>query len=64
MRDTVLPTGPATSPPASREVQEIRASVANLGPAALDFPSYEAGSWGPDAADRLLQRNGRSSKVM
>jgi glucose-6-phosphate 1-dehydrogenase len=24
-----------------------------------DFPNYEAGSWGPDAADRLLAREGR-----
>jgi glucose-6-phosphate 1-dehydrogenase len=24
-----------------------------------DFPNYEAGSWGPEAADALLQRDGR-----
>ncbi|HKV42414.1 MAG TPA: glucose-6-phosphate dehydrogenase [Blastocatellia bacterium] len=24
-----------------------------------DFPNYEAGSWGPDAADKLLERDGR-----
>ena len=24
-----------------------------------DFPSYEAGTWGPDAADQLLARDGR-----
>jgi len=24
-----------------------------------DFPSYEAGSWGPEAADHLLARDGR-----
>jgi glucose-6-phosphate 1-dehydrogenase len=27
--------------------------------AAPDFPNYEAGSWGPDAADELLARDGR-----
>jgi glucose-6-phosphate 1-dehydrogenase len=26
---------------------------------APDFPNYEAGSWGPEAADRLLAREGR-----
>jgi glucose-6-phosphate 1-dehydrogenase len=26
---------------------------------APDFPNYEAGSWGPDAADELLARDGR-----
>jgi glucose-6-phosphate 1-dehydrogenase len=24
-----------------------------------DFPNYAAGSWGPEAADRLLTRDGR-----
>jgi glucose-6-phosphate 1-dehydrogenase len=24
-----------------------------------DFPNYPAGSWGPPAADRLIQRDGR-----
>jgi glucose-6-phosphate 1-dehydrogenase len=24
-----------------------------------DFPNYEAGSWGPEAADDLLAREGR-----
>ena len=24
-----------------------------------DFPDYEAGSWGPEAADKLLARDGR-----
>jgi glucose-6-phosphate 1-dehydrogenase len=24
-----------------------------------DFPNYEAGSWGPDAADALMERDGR-----
>ena len=24
-----------------------------------DFPNYEAGSWGPAAADELLERDGR-----
>jgi glucose-6-phosphate 1-dehydrogenase len=24
-----------------------------------DFPNYEAGSWGPEAADALLERDGR-----
>ena len=24
-----------------------------------DFPNYEAGSWGPEAADQLLARDGR-----
>ena len=24
-----------------------------------DFPNYAAGSWGPDAADELLARDGR-----
>jgi glucose-6-phosphate 1-dehydrogenase len=26
---------------------------------APDFPNYEAGSWGPEAADELLAREGR-----
>ena len=26
---------------------------------ARDFPNYAAGSWGPDAADNLLMRDGR-----
>jgi glucose-6-phosphate 1-dehydrogenase len=26
---------------------------------ARDFPNYEAGSWGPRAADELLARDGR-----
>jgi glucose-6-phosphate 1-dehydrogenase len=26
---------------------------------APDFPDYAAGSWGPDAADRLVERDGR-----
>jgi glucose-6-phosphate 1-dehydrogenase len=25
-----------------------------------DFPNYKAGSWGPDAADKLLEKDGRS----
>jgi glucose-6-phosphate 1-dehydrogenase len=25
-----------------------------------DFPNYEAGTWGPEAADELLHRDGRS----
>jgi glucose-6-phosphate 1-dehydrogenase len=24
-----------------------------------DFPNYEAGTWGPDAADELMERDGR-----
>jgi glucose-6-phosphate 1-dehydrogenase len=24
-----------------------------------DFPNYEAGSWGPDASFKLLEREGR-----
>jgi len=27
--------------------------------AATDFPNYESGSWGPEAADALIQRDGR-----
>jgi glucose-6-phosphate 1-dehydrogenase len=26
---------------------------------ARDFPNYAAGTWGPSAADELLQRDGR-----
>ena len=25
-----------------------------------DFPNYSAGSWGPEAAERLLRRDGRN----
>jgi glucose-6-phosphate 1-dehydrogenase len=25
-----------------------------------DFPNYEAGSWGPQAADAMMQRDGRA----
>jgi glucose-6-phosphate 1-dehydrogenase len=27
---------------------------------APDFPNYKAGSWGPKAADELLERDGRA----
>jgi glucose-6-phosphate 1-dehydrogenase len=30
-----------------------------LGEAAPDFPNYDAGTWGPPAADRLMERDGR-----
>jgi glucose-6-phosphate 1-dehydrogenase len=30
-----------------------------LGMAAPEFPNYEAGSWGPTAADELMERDGR-----
>jgi len=26
----------------------------------VSFPNYEAGTWGPQAADELMERNGRS----
>ncbi|MGA9998050.1 MAG: hypothetical protein WBP93_21735, partial [Pyrinomonadaceae bacterium] len=26
---------------------------------ATDFPNYEAGTWGPQAADELIERDGR-----
>jgi len=32
--------------------------------AAPDFPNYEAGSWGPEAADELLRRDGRGWRVL
>ena len=29
-----------------------------------DFPNYSAGSWGPEAAERLLQRDGRNWRTL
>ena len=40
-----------------RVVDSIRARWAGQIP---DFPSYDAGTWGPDAADELITRDGRS----
>lgn len=28
-----------------------------------DFPNYPAGSWGPEEADRLVARDGRSWRI-
>ena len=38
-------------------VAPIQQAWAN--PAPVDFPNYEAGTWGPKAADELLERDGR-----
>lgn len=38
-------------------VQPILDTWANTAP--TDFPNYKAGTWGPNAADELLQRDGR-----
>ena len=40
-----------------RLVDSARARWANQHP---DFPNYDAGTWGPEAADELLHRDGRS----
>jgi glucose-6-phosphate 1-dehydrogenase len=40
-----------------RIVDSVRARWASQIP---DFPNYEAGTWGPEAADELLHRDGRS----
>lgn len=29
-----------------------------------DFPNYQAGTWGPEAADRLIERDGRSWRLI
>ncbi|MDN3507778.1 MAG: glucose-6-phosphate dehydrogenase, partial [Simkaniaceae bacterium] len=29
-----------------------------------DFANYEAGSWGPEASDKMLERDGRKWRVI
>ena len=39
--------------------RDARSSTPGSSSRAPDFPNYEAGSWGPSAADELLERDGR-----